>query len=246
VITCIVAADPNILPLGTEIRISGARHTTLRTACSTPAFMSFCVVLWRSACVHVLKICGGVAVAHTGAHTMGTSQKSISATDVQSLTHELTRENKPESPVVQALQRQVANAFVLYANYKHYHWQTYGPLFRDLHKLFDQLAEDVLPTLDELAERVRMIGQDPPAHLIAAADLASVTAAAPHSTMREMVEEGDRNLLVVIKEMRQAAKLADEHGDPGTVDIFSRLVQIHEKHEWFMRDMLRTGDGLCS
>jgi starvation-inducible DNA-binding protein len=177
---------------------------------------------------------------------MGTSQKSISATDVQSITHELTRENKPESPVVQALQRQVANAFVLYANYKHYHWQTYGPLFRDLHKLFDQLAEDVLPTLDELAERVRMIGQDPPAHLIAAADLATVAAAAPHSTMREMVEESDRHLLVVIKEMRQAAKLADEHGDPGTVDIFSRLVQIHEKHEWFMRDMLRTGDGLCT
>lgn len=177
---------------------------------------------------------------------MGTSQKSVSTTDVQSITHELTRENKPESPIIKALQRQVANAFVLYANYKHYHWQTYGPLFRDLHKLFDQLAEDVLPTLDELAERVRMIGQDPPAHLIAAADLATVAAAAPHSTMREMVEEANRNLLVVIKEMRHAAKIADEHEDPGTVDVFSRLVQIHEKHEWFTRDMLRTGDGLCT
>jgi starvation-inducible DNA-binding protein len=186
------------------------------------------------------------ASPHTGAHNMGNSQKSVSATDVQSITHELTRENKPESPIIQALQRQVANAFVLYANYKHYHWQTYGPLFRDLHKLFDQLAEDVLPTLDELAERVRMIGQDPPAHLIAAADLATVAAAAPHSTMREMVEEANRNLLVVIKEMRHAAKIADEHGDPGTVDVFSRLVQIHEKHEWFTRDMLRTGDGLCT
>jgi starvation-inducible DNA-binding protein len=53
-------------------------------------------------------------------------------------------------------------------------------------------------------------------------------------------------LLVVIKEMRHAAKIADEHGDPGTVDVFSRLVQIHEKHEWFTRDMLRTGDGLCT
>src|SRR6185369_7392018 len=136
---------------------------------------------------------------------MGTSQKTVSATDVKSITHELTRENKPESPVIESLQRQVANAFVLYANYKHYHWQTYGPMFRDLHKLFDRLAADVLETLDELAERVRMIGQDPPAHLIQAADLASVSAAAPHSTMREMVEEADRHQLVVIKEMRRAA-----------------------------------------
>jgi starvation-inducible DNA-binding protein len=186
-------------------------------------------------------------IAHpTGVVTMPTTPKPLDSTEVQSITHELSRENSPASPVVAELRRQVANAFVLYANYKHYHWQTYGPLFRDLHKLFDRLAKDVLPTLDDLAERVRMIGQDPPAHLIDATDLASVSAAAPHSTMREMVEEADRHLLVVVKEMRHAAKVADEHGDPGTVDLFSRLVQIHEKHEWWMRDILRAGDGLCT
>lgn len=176
---------------------------------------------------------------------MPSTRKTLDPVEVRSLTDELSRENKPDSPVVMELRRQAANAFVLYANYKHYHWQTYGPLFRDLHKLFDRLANDVLPTIDELAERLRMIGQDPPAHLVEAVDLATVAPAAPHSTMREMVEEADRNLLVVIKEMRRAARLAGEHDDPGTVDLFSRLVQIHEKHEWWMRDILRTGDGLC-
>lgn len=172
--------------------------------------------------------------------------KHARSTTTDSIARELTRENTPESPVVQDLRRQVANAFMLYANYKHYHWQTYGPLFRDLHKLFDKLAEEVLETLDGLAERVRMIGQDPPAHLVEAADLASVSPAAPNSTMREMVEEADRQLLIVVMEMRRAAKTADEHDDPGTVDVFSRYVQIHEKHEWWMRDILRTGDGLYS
>ena len=172
--------------------------------------------------------------------------KVVDPAEVRKIQQELSRENTPDSPVVQDLRRQVANAFVLYANYKHYHWQTYGPLFRDLHKLFDRLAEDVLATIDELAERVRMIGQDPLAHLLEAADVATIAVAAPHSTMREMVEEADRHLLVVIKEMRRAAKVADEHGDPGTVDLFSRSVQIHEKHEWFLRELLRTGDGLCT
>lgn len=80
-----------------------------------------------------------------------------------------------------------------------------------------------------------------------AADMASVAAAAaPHSTMREMVEEADRHLLVVIRKIRAAVKVADEHGDPGTADLFTRVVQIHERHEWFLRDILRTGDGLCS
>src|SRR6266508_6199847 len=108
---------------------------------------------------------------------MPTTSKPLDPTEVLSITHELSRENRPDSPVVQELERQVANAFVLYANYKHYHWQTYGPLFRDLHKLFDRLAKDVLSTIDELAERVRMIGQDPPGHLLEAADLASVAVA---------------------------------------------------------------------
>ena len=46
---------------------------------------------------------------------------------------------------------------VLYLNYKHYHWQTFGPLFRDLHKLFDRLADEVVESVDPLAERVRMV-----------------------------------------------------------------------------------------
>lgn len=173
------------------------------------------------------------------------TNKPLDSAEVASLANELSRENRADSPVVAELRRQVANAFVLYANYKHYHWQTYGPLFRDMHKLFDRFAKDVLGTLDEFAERVRMIGQDPPAHLIEAADLASVGAAAPHSTLREMVEEADRHLLVIIKEMRRGARTADEHDDPGTADLFARVVQIHEKHEWWLRDILRSGDGLC-
>ena len=164
--------------------------------------------------------------------------------EVDKIAREVSRENTPDSPVVQALRQQTANAFVLYANYKHYHWQAFGPLFRDLHKLFDELAVEVFSTVDELAERVRMIGQNPPAHLLESASLASVPPTAAHTTMREMVEEAQRNLLIVISEMRKGAKVADEHDDPGTVDLFSKAVQIHEKHEWWLRDILRKGDDL--
>jgi starvation-inducible DNA-binding protein len=177
---------------------------------------------------------------------MAVASKPPSPLDTNSLVREVSRENTDSSPVVHALRQQTANALVLYFNYKHYHWQTYGPLFRDLHKLFDDLASEVLDTFDPLAERVRMIGQDPPAHPMEALDLASVAIAAPDSTMRDVIQEADRNVLIVVKEMRDAAATANGHGDPGTADLFSQLVQIHEKHEWWLRDMLRTGDGLCS
>ncbi len=172
-----------------------------------------------------------------------TGKPSATRRHVAAATEELTKENRPDSPVVQDLRKQTANAFVLYSNYKHYHWQTYGPHFREFHKLFDKFAEEVLETLDPLAERVRMIGPDPPAHPLEMSDLSSTAPAAPGSTMHEMVEEANRNALIVIKELRQAVRTADQHDDPGTVDLFSKVVQIHEKHEWWLRDILRKGDG---
>jgi len=163
------------------------------------------------------------------------------------LAKDVSQENREDHPVVQHLQRQVANAFVLYANYKHYHWQTFGPLFRDLHRMFDKFSKAVLETTDEFAERIRMIGPDVRnVQLRQMQDAASVHSAAAGHSIREMIEEADANLLVVIKEMRDAARAADENNDPGTVDLFSRVVQIHEKHEWFLREVLKKKDGLVA
>jgi starvation-inducible DNA-binding protein len=176
---------------------------------------------------------------------MAIGQKEQSSGDTRMLRRELSAENKEDSPIVEHLKRQAANAFVMFTNFKHYHWQTFGPHFRDLHLMFDEFAHDVRESLDPIAERIRMIGQNPPAHLHDIADLASVTSSvASDASMREMIEEANRNALIVIKEMREAVRLAEEHDDPGTVDLMSKFVQIYEKQEWWLRDLLRKGDGL--
>ena len=163
------------------------------------------------------------------------------------LARETSQENREAHPVVQHLQREVANALVLYANYKHYHWQTYGPLFRDLHLLFDDLAGRVLGTIDQMAERIRMIGQDVRAvELKQYQELATVASASPQQSMVDMLEEAQTNLLLVIKNMRDAARAADDANDPGTVDLFSKIVQIHERDEWFVREVLKKMDGLAA
>jgi len=162
-------------------------------------------------------------------------------------TKDVTQENRNDHPVVKHLQLQVANAFVLYANYKHYHWQTFGPLFRDLHKMFDKFSSEVLGTIDELAERIRMIGPDiQHVQLKEMQEAANVQSAGAGQSMREMIEEADANLSIVIKDMRDAARAADDHNDPGTVDLFSKTVQIHERHEWFLREVLKKKDGLVT
>jgi starvation-inducible DNA-binding protein len=166
-------------------------------------------------------------------------------TKTQAVSEEISKTNQPHNPVVMQLQRQVANAYMLYHNYKHYHWNTYGPHFRDLHLFFDELAEAVLKTTDGFAERIRMIGQDPIFSPTEIVDTATVKAADPANfTMRDMITEADRHVIAVIKELREAIHIADEHDDPGTADLLTDAVRLHEKNEWWLRDILETRDGL--
>ncbi|MEO8071941.1 MAG: DNA starvation/stationary phase protection protein [Acidobacteriota bacterium] len=158
----------------------------------------------------------------------------------------ISTHNKPNDAIVQSLQKQVSNAFILYLNYKHYHWQTFGPLFRDLHLLFDEFAEEVYETIDVMAERVRMIGQNPVSRIEEFQKTATIKSAADSNDMREMIKEADKNAIQVIKEMREAIKTADDNDDPGTADVITKFVQIHEKHEWWLRDILEKRGGLVT
>ncbi len=145
--------------------------------------------------------------------------------------------------VVAALHRQQANALVLFLNYKKYHWLTYGPLFRDLHLLFEEHGAEVLASLDELAERSLMLDGQPiadPADYLAKA---SVGPSQGTLTVAQMVNEAIAAHEVVIRELHADAAAGE---DIGTADLFTRLVQVHQKQRWFLREVLRKGDGLLS
>jgi starvation-inducible DNA-binding protein len=148
--------------------------------------------------------------------------------------------------VVSTLKRQQANALVLHLNYKKYHWLTYGPLFRDIHLLFDENATQVLAMVDEFAERSLMIDGAP---LTAPQDYvknASVKASDEELTLREMVVQAVENLDIVIRELHQDAATAQLVDDIGTADLYTRLVQDFQKQRWFLKEILRGGDGLSS
>ena len=66
------------------------------------------------------------------------------------------------------------------------------------------------------------------------------------ATTRQMVEESATNESAVIVEVREGAQAADDAGDPGSADLFSRLVQMHEKHLWFLTEILKSDDALVA
>jgi starvation-inducible DNA-binding protein len=60
--------------------------------------------------------------------------------------------------LIQLLNARLADTADLYSQIKQAHWNVKGPNFFQLHILFDQLAGEVFPFIDLLAERATALG----------------------------------------------------------------------------------------
>jgi starvation-inducible DNA-binding protein len=157
-----------------------------------------------------------------------------------------TTRKKNAGAVVATLNRQQANALVAYLNYKKYHWLTYGPLFRDIHLMLDEQAAATYAMIDELAERALMIGGAPVADPADYLPAATVTPSKGTLSLRKMLEETVATLDTIVEEMHADAETAAKADDIGTADLYTRLVQVHQKNRWFLAEILKKKDGLTS
>ncbi|WP_243288314.1 Dps family protein [Geothrix terrae] len=142
--------------------------------------------------------------------------------------------------VIDHLNAELATAFVLALNAKRYHWTVTGPHFRDYHLRFEDLYTAADGTVDELAERIRMMGGVP---LHAPAQIEAQTKAAisnPSARLdpEAMLKEALANEEATVSLMHEGIELANDAGDPGTADLLTRFVQVHQKEAWFLREML--------
>ena len=148
---------------------------------------------------------------------------------------------EPHHPtqLVECLRHEQANAVQLYLLYKGYHWNVRGPQFHDLHLMFDDHAKQILDTVDPLAERQRILGA--PAHYdLDALGRSSQLAVDAHlpNTGREMVEHLVESHRHIIRNLKSGFELSTDLHDPGTADLFTRCLVVHEKLEWFLRELL--------
>jgi len=142
--------------------------------------------------------------------------------------------------VVDHLNAELATAFVLALNAKRYHWTVTGPHFRDYHLRFEDLYTAADGTVDELAERIRVVGGVPlhaPAQ-IEAQTKAQISNPSARLDPEAMLKEALANEEAVVALMHEGIELATGAGDPGTADLLTRFVQVHQKEAWFLREML--------
>jgi starvation-inducible DNA-binding protein len=150
---------------------------------------------------------------------------------------------KPENltAVAHLLNGILADEFLLYTKTRNAHWNVEGPDFHDKHKFFEAQYEQLDEIMDEVAERIRILGHYAPATLKDFLQLTRIS-----EQMREKNDSAGfiRELLAdhetIIVAMRENIdRFANEYKDAGTSDFITGLMEDHEKMAWMLRAHLR-------
>jgi starvation-inducible DNA-binding protein len=147
---------------------------------------------------------------------------------------------KVRQEMVEQLNQIVADTMTLRDLYKKSHWQVSGPTFYQLHLLYDKHFGEQAELVDEIAERIQVLGG---ISIAMAPDVAEMTIIERPPRGREEVPVQISRLLeaheAIIKETRTAARRADELGDDGSNDLLiSDVLRTNELQVWFLSEHL--------
>jgi starvation-inducible DNA-binding protein len=139
---------------------------------------------------------------------------------------------------VENLNQILADTITLRDLYKKHHWQITGPTFYQLHLLFDKHADEQGELVDQVAERIQLLGG---VSVAMAADIAETTLIPRPPKGREEPAAQISRLLhaheIVLKEARSMARRAADAGDDGTNDLLvSNVIRTNELQAWFVAE----------
>lgn len=139
--------------------------------------------------------------------------------------------------VADALSGVLADTYVLFAKTQNYHWNVVGPQFYPLHLLFESQYHELFNALDEIAERIRQIGQESPgtlAEFLRLTVISETSATSAAGMVADLAACNDR----VASRSEACLKLAEDDGDDFTVDLMVRRIGAHGKAGWMLRSTL--------
>jgi starvation-inducible DNA-binding protein len=141
------------------------------------------------------------------------------------------------SAVTKGLGVVLADTFTLYLKTHAYHWNVTGPNFHSLHALFEQQYNELWQAVDEVAERIRALGQTVEASHASFAGLSKVGDPEAKEA-RKMIADLALGHEVAATTLRALWKDVEAAQDQPTLDLLTRRLEAHEKAMWMLRSHL--------
>jgi starvation-inducible DNA-binding protein len=143
--------------------------------------------------------------------------------------------------VSHALNSILADEFVLYAKTRGAHWNVEGPDFHSMHLFFESQYETLDDVMDEVAERIRMLGHYSSAKLHEYVELTHLTeqSAQPNNSEGFIKSLLNDHETIIIHLRENINYFTNELNDAGTADFITGLMEKHEKMAWMLRAHLK-------
>jgi starvation-inducible DNA-binding protein len=142
--------------------------------------------------------------------------------------------------VIDLLNRDLSDAYLLLIKTKKYHWDVVGPQFRSLHELWEEHYTTLTENIDAMAERVRTLGGYPVGTAEGFLKYASIKEdAGSLPNAYGMVENLVADHELVIRNLREHIdQCGEQFHDQGTADFLTGLMEQHEQMAWMLRSFI--------
>jgi len=140
--------------------------------------------------------------------------------------------------LVQALTVYLNSNFVLYTKTHSYHWNVSGPLFFELHTLFEQQYNNLWENVDTIAEKIRQL-DEPVAITPKTQQIYSIID--PHVEIMEELDYVyrlymDQNRMIGL--LNRVFDIAESVDDQAVMNYIAERLDYHKKQRWFLKATL--------
>ncbi len=139
---------------------------------------------------------------------------------------------------VEGLKKVLADSYILALKTQNYHWNVEGANFKQLHLMFEEQYTELAAAIDEVAERIRALGEKAPASFAAFTKLTVIKEGDSELDEHQMVRDLYVSHQTIVTTLKKALAPAQKAGDEATADMLIGRIAAHDKTAWMLKSSL--------
>lgn len=155
------------------------------------------------------------------------------------MTNAIGIENNKAEQLAAKLNVLLAHYSIFYQNTRGYHWNIKGDKFFELHLKFEELYNDFLLKIDEVAERILTLGYSPEFNYSQYSKSSAINESTVISDGLLAVENILNSFKIIITLQREILALSADANDEGTNALMSDYIRFEEKQVWMYSSFLK-------
>lgn len=143
--------------------------------------------------------------------------------------------SKKNNKVTEKLSILLADSYMLMLKTQNFHWNVTGVHFGALHTLFEDQYNEMFKAVDEIAERIRALGEKTPGSFAAFSKLSSIKEETGNPSAEQMIKKLLADHQTLAESCEAVINEADDVDDEGSEDLAVNRLRFHQKTAWMLK-----------